>query len=233
MLLEAIHWTEIAGLIAEALLLARLLFLKLHRIYAFVTLYWAVSIIFDSTYWFFGWDSKESAQIGAHAPLLLAVLYPLLVWDVFEEVRPKLRLVLRFQTVRMISGLVVTVIMSAIWSMLFIDALEKTPGGPWVQFGLFLWLGSTSVSALFLFTLHKAIKSMSLRLPRNTSVWFTFSVIVLAVDLLTVATSFLNENAYHVIEFTLQLVSVAVTIWCGVRIRAVPPAVPSEAVESS
>jgi len=221
-----------AGAVLEALLLARLISLKLHKTYAFVTLYWAVAIIIDVSHWVVGWDSKDSLQIALHEPLILAVLYPLLVWDVFEEIKPKLAVTLRFQATRMISGLVVTVIMSGIWALFFLDELAKSPGGPLVQFGLFLWLGSMSVSALFLISVYRATKKQGLALPRNTTVWLWLASIVLAADftefLLLLAGPLLSKSSMEVVDMILQLVFIGVIVWCGIRMRPVPSNVSSE-----
>jgi hypothetical protein len=237
MLTGVIHWTATAGLVLEVLLLFRLLALKLQKTYAFVTLYWAVSIIIDSAQCFFGWDSKESTQIGLHQPLLLALIYPLLVWDVFEEIRPKVATVMRFQATRMISGLVVTVIMSGLWSLFFLDELRKTAGGPFVQFGLFLWLGSMSVSALFLISVYRAAKVQHVSLARNTTVWLGLAAVVLAADVIyfvvLLAAPVLSQNASQVITLLLELASIAVTLWCVFRMRPVPEGVTSQPERAS
>src|ERR1700761_5042874 len=87
MLDQAVHWMEIVGTGVEALLLARILFLRLHRLYAFITLYAIVNLFVDSCSIALGLESDPSARIFLYSRFLFAILYPLAAWDAFEEIR--------------------------------------------------------------------------------------------------------------------------------------------------
>ena len=63
MLKIAVHWMLIVGAIADLILLLRILGLKLHRMYAFITLDAALGLLFDAAGWWLGWDSREYARV--------------------------------------------------------------------------------------------------------------------------------------------------------------------------
>jgi hypothetical protein len=231
MLVEVTHWVEMAGVVLEALLLVRLTALKLHRVYAFVTLYWAVSLILDSAQWFYGWESKESSQISLYALFLQALLYPLLAWDVFEEMKPLVAVTLRVQASRLISGLIATVFLATLWCFFLQDQFEKQPGAMTEYFALFLWMGSTAASLLFLWTVYRAIRKQGLALPRNTKVWAVLLLVILLTQIvmyLGIASGpFVGLTGLHILDLVAGVIGVALTIWCGVSVRSVPTDVAS------
>jgi hypothetical protein len=47
MLDQLVHWADIASSVLDVLLLLRILGLRLHRIYSFVTLYCVVNVMMD------------------------------------------------------------------------------------------------------------------------------------------------------------------------------------------
>ena len=85
MLKTAVHWMLIVGAIADLILLLRILGLKLHRLYAFITLDAALGLLFDATGWWLGWDSREYARVYFYSRFLYAAVVQAVAWDVFEE----------------------------------------------------------------------------------------------------------------------------------------------------
>jgi hypothetical protein len=69
------HWIEIAGSAVDALLLFRVLQLKLYRVYVFITLSCVLAVFFDGLMLWFHSDSREFARILIYSRLSLPVFW--------------------------------------------------------------------------------------------------------------------------------------------------------------
>jgi hypothetical protein len=222
MLEQTIDWTQTAGTIAEAIVLLRMLLLRLPRVYTFITLYWAVNLIFDASAWSFGWHSQVTTRIAVNESFVLAILMPFAVWDAFEEFRPSITKIRRVYLSRLFSGLLFTSVLGLILAMGAESSSDNA--GPAEFLGLFLWLGSAMSSLLFTWNVFRATKRQSLSLPRNTYVWCIFFLVTLSRAILDFVLSFLGvylgQPALGVIQLLLLCVDLVITLWCLLKLRS-------------
>jgi hypothetical protein len=237
MILQVIHWANMAGTVLEAVLLLRLLMLKLHRVYAFVTLYWVVNVIFDVAQWSFGWESPESEKAQIYSLFVLAVLFPLVSWDVFEEMKTLIGKLRTVHGSRLVSGLFATLLLAAVWMIFLQDEIEKEPGSGTIYFALLVWVGSVCASLLFLWTLYRFAKRQGLAIPNNTSVLTFLFLILLACQFLSylawAARVFVGDIASDISVLTLAGVALTTMAWGVIRLRAVPADASSQSQEVS
>jgi hypothetical protein len=228
MILQFIHWADMAGTVVEGLLLIRMLTLRLQRTYAFVTLYWAVNLIFDAAAWRFGWESSQTAKLQLYGLFLTAVLLPLVAWDAFEEMRKAIGKIRMLHASRMVSALFVTVVLAAFWS--FINNLQSDAqaGSGTAIMAILLWFGSACASLLFLWTLRRFVQKQSIATPRNTSVWEWLFLIVFMCQILDFVSAPAGETASRMVGLIVGFVSVCAMMWALIRIRAVPDEISSE-----
>src|SRR5689334_22339281 len=105
MLNQVNHWIEIVAVAADAVLLLRVLSLKLHRTYVFITLACVLSLFFDGIQLWLGSESQEMSRVFFYSRFLYALLFPLVVWDVFEEVKSHIGRFRKLAVARLVSGL--------------------------------------------------------------------------------------------------------------------------------
>ena len=136
-----IHWLQMGGTVVEGIVLLRMVSLKLQRVYLWVTLYWAVNLVIDVSAWSFGWDSPESQRIFLFTRFLLAALYPIAAWDAFEEMGVLVAKLRKLHALRLVSGLLVTALLSFVFSLGLDDQYIEGTSSSVVFIGLFLWMG--------------------------------------------------------------------------------------------
>src|SRR5437764_14565182 len=177
MLNQTIHWLQIVGTLADALLLGRVLALKLHRVYAFISLYCVLEVVFDVAAWRLGWQSEASTRVYFYSRFLYAALFPAMAWDVFEEIKSQAAKLRRLPAARLISGLFVT----GFFACLMFATLEEKDfngsSGLLNVVGVFLWAGSCGASLVFAWSLYRATRDQKLELPNNTLVWLVFFIL--------------------------------------------------------
>jgi hypothetical protein len=217
---------EIAGTVADALLLLRVFALKLHRVYAFITLYCVLELLFDVASWGLGWESQASTRLYFYSRFLYAALFPALAWDVFEEIKSQIAKLRRLPTARLISGLFVTGFFAC---LMFATLQEKELSGSSgiVNFvGVFLWAGSCLASLVFAWTLYRATRVQKVPLPNNTSVWFIFFMVTFVLAIVECAVLLFGFNLapaqQNVVVLVFLSFGLALTAWCILRLKAVP-----------
>jgi len=226
MLNQTIHWMEIVGTAADALLLWRVLTLKLHRVYVFIALYCVLELFFDAVAWWLGWQSDESTKVYFYSRFLYAALFPAMAWDVFEEIKPQIAKLRRLPTARLISGLFVTAIFAC---LMFATIEEKDFNGSSGLIdvvGVFLWAGSCSASLVFVSTLYRATRAQKLELPNNTFVWLIFFVLTLVLAIIECGIILfgfkLSSAEQNVLTLIFLSSDLALTAWCIIRLKAMP-----------
>ena len=226
MLKQVIDWAQMVVTVVEGLLLVRLLMLKLHRTYAFITLYCVVSVFFDGATWYLGWQSKESEQIFIYSLFFFTVLYPLVVWDVFEESKTQMAKLRRLQTVRLVSGLFLTGICALLLG-LNLDATDAKGNSAMPAFmGIFLLTGSASGAAAFIWVARRFVRSQKIALAHNTIIWMIFFFLVFCLQILfcmlTITRGYVAAIVADSIALVLLAVDLLVLAWCILRLKAVP-----------
>lgn len=229
MLNQAVHWMDIAATALDGLLLLRVLGLRLHRIYVFITLGCLLAVFFDAVGLWLGPESAENGRVVIYSRFLYAFLYPAIAWDVFEEVKVQIAKLRRAQISRLVSGLVLALVFG-----LLIGASMDDSGGtsPFISIlALALWVGSTTASLSFLWFMRRGIRTEKLGVPHNTSVWMTFYMLILLEELLAsffaLTGPLLHSTAIDAVAIVFDLYSLTVTGWCIARLRALPPDVAS------
>jgi hypothetical protein len=226
MLNQTIHWMQIVGTAADALLLGRVLALKLHRVYVFIALYCVLEVFFDVVAWWLGWQSDESARVYFYSRFLYAALFPAMAWDVFEEIKPQITKLRRLPAARLMSGLFVTAIFAC---LMFVTVEEKdfaSRSGLVELVGVFAWAGACSASLVFIWTLYRAIRAQKVELPNNTSVWLIFFMLTLVLGILESGVILFGFKLSSVQQDILTVVflsfDLGLTAWCMIRLKAVP-----------
>lgn len=228
---QVVQWLEMAGTVAEGLLVLRILGLKLHRIYAFVTLFCVLNFFFDAVSWWLGWKSQETERVITSSLFLFAALAPFAVWDVFEEVKPQAAKLMRLQAIRLVSALLLT----AIFGMIVAVSLDmKDAQGNSVlldALGLLFWTCSASACLMFLWLTYRMMREQNIQPAHNTFVWRTFLLLSLAFSILNYVFLFLraliSAETSDVLEIVMLVLDLGLTGWCIVRLKAVPSHAPS------
>ena len=231
MLEQTTHWLDIAGTALDGLLLLRVLQLRLHKVYAFVTLACVLSLFYDVVALWLGNESDEFTRVFFYSRFLYALIYPLAAWDVFEQIADQVGRVRRMAMSRLISALVLT----SILSLIVLGSGEGESSGTASATDLvaiILWAGTSTASLAFLFTMGRILRAQHLELPNNTFVWmryFQLSFLAEAVSCFLSLTMSLIKNPTNVAVINISLISfeIAITVWCLLRLRMIQSNVPS------
>ena len=232
MLNQAIHWLEIVGTAVDAILLCRVLLLKLHRVYLFITLACVLAVFFDVVIDLWLHDSSvEGVRVFLYSRFLYAFVYPAVAWDVFEELKPQIAKVRRIAIGRLISGLFFAVIFGLLAS-LFVQGTEGAEPAFVTTLALVLWAGSSAATLAFLWTLHRVLRSAKVERPNNTSVWLIFWELSLLAEIANCFSGltlqvFRNQLAEDILNVVFLLYGIGITAWCILKLRGLPPDVSS------
>ena len=237
MLTETNHWMGIAGTAIDGLLLLRVLTLRLHRIYVFITLACLISFFFDVVNLWLTADSKANVRVFLYSRFLFAVLFPLIGWDVFEEMKAQISKLRRLATGRLITGLFFAAIFGFLVSA-FAESNE-TAGEPAlvVTLGLVLWAGSSTATLAFLWTLHRGIRAQSLERPNNTSVWLIYWELSLLSEVLYcfcfLTFPFFKNTVADLLTLLFLVYGILITLWCILKLRRLPTGMESTPANAS
>lgn len=220
-----------AGTVLEALLLIRILSLKLQRVYLWITLYWAASLIFDTSQLAMGLQSKQAGYVWLYSSFLFAVIYPLTGWDVFEEMKASIGKLRLLHGSRMITVLFSTVLIMAILAAFLSpsDADAADDAGV-ADFGPLVAFIAAAACTFFLLSLRKLMSKQALATPRNTRVWLNVFLILMGCDALEglvqnfvlpfVAKS-VAQDTLDGINLVFALIASVATLWALIRVRAI------------
>jgi len=234
MLTQATHWLEIVAIALDVILLGRLLLLRLYRLYVFITLACVLAVFFDAVVLWLDADLKSAGMVFIYSRFLYAFLFPLIAWDVFEEVKAQVAKLRRLAIIRLVSGLVFACLFGFIVTA-FTDTADAsgTPSSdssPLTTLGLIFWAGSSTATLAFLWTLHRQTRAQKIDLPNNTYVWMLFWELSLLYEVFycfwLLSYSLLKSTAPYV-ELLFFVYGIAITAWCVFKLRAVPASVPS------
>jgi len=237
MLNQATYWIEVAAAVTDALLLLRIVLLKLPRTYLFITLVAVLAVFFDVVALWLGVQSQESGRVFFYSRFLYAFLYPAAAWEVFEEVGTELGKLRRTAVFRMVSSLLMALIFGLVFAA-FADTGEDSGGqATLAMVGIVLWAASSVASVAFLWTIHKVIKSQKIPLPNNTFVWLIYFELFLAAEvaacLFAIAAPLVNTAFADVVDMVVNVYGIAITLWCVWRLKAAASGVPSAPEKAS
>ena len=224
MLTQVIHWLEMVGTVLDGLLLLRVLLLKLHRAYLFLTLFCATEFLFDVASWTFGWESRSSENIFFYSRFLYAVLFPLMAWDIFEEMPKQILRLRRALGVRLVTGIFVSAIFGLLVYATFNDAESGGPSAVTEMTAMVAWTGSTCASMAFVWSFYRLFVKQKIATPHNTVIWTKFFLLSLLSSLLYLTflffTAQLSEAQRNSVVLLFLLFDLGLTGWCIVRLRA-------------
>ncbi len=231
MLDQVIHWVVIAATVLEGLLLFRVLALKLHRVYAFLTLYCALNFLFDAAKWWLGLESQQSHRIDIYSLYVFAAVYPLAAWDVFEEIKSQAAALRRAHAPRLVSGIFVTLLLLIVYAWGF-DPKNETQNGGLLPFaGVLLFSGSTTTCLLFLAFVYRSIRAQKIATSNNTFVWTVFIVVSLIMSFLDcvilLVGTLLKGPVIDVSLTVLNSCDILLMIWCILKLKALPSDLPT------
>ncbi len=231
MLDQAIHWMLIADTVLEGLLLVRIIALKLHRVYAFITLYCALNLLFDAAKWWLGIDSPQSEKIMFYSFFVFAAVYPLVAWDVFEEIKSQVATIRRTHAPRLVSGMFVSLLVLIIFALNFDAKDENANAGLLPLTSILLFTGSITTSLAFLWFTRRSIRTQKIGTSNNTFVWTIFviaSLILSLLDcLLLLTASLLKPLLLNVLQIALISCDLVLMSWCIFKLKAVSSDVPT------
>lgn len=231
MLHQATYWTELTGIAVSAILLCRVLALRLYRVYLFITLACILGLLFDSAGFWLGEKSQASSRIFIYSRFLYAFVFPMAAWDVFEEIKTQVAKLRRLAIVRLVSGLFFAVIFGLIMATFTDDSNgESAVAG---VLALVLWVGTSTASLAFLWTIYRVLRTQPIVRPNNTNVWMYYYGLSFLAEVLFcfswfVAESVRSETFGDVLAIVFTIFDILLTIWCIVKLRAIPSDLPSE-----
>ncbi len=230
MLTQVNHWIEVAGAAVDALLLLRILQLRLYRTYLFITLASVIGLFFDSVGLWLGTDSHESVRVFLYSRFLYAFIFPAAAYDVWEEVKTQIARIRKFAMFRLVASLT----LAAIFGLIIAGFAGNEESGSETLVGTFaiiLWAAASTASLAFLWSLHRLARAQKIALPNNTAVWLLFYQLSLAGEvvacfLIIIGAQF-NTFVTNALDLALNLYGILITLWCIWKLRALVSDVPS------
>jgi hypothetical protein len=239
MLSQVNHWMEFVGTAADVLLLLRVLTLRLHKTYLFLTLVCVLAVFFDGVTLWLGDSSEriEGVRVFVYSRFLFAFVFPVAAWDVFEELSAQLANIRRAAISRIATSLVLVCVCGLIFSGLGDSGDENSAWQFTTTFAVILWAGSASGSLTFLWLMRRTLRAQSIEPPSNTSVWLIFFALYMASEIFSCFFLFLNDllslNLRAVVELLLAVYGTGITAWCVLKLKALPSDAPSEPVNAN
>ncbi len=231
MLDQTNYWMNIAGAALDALLLARVLLLKLQRVYVFITLACVLTFLFDVIDVWLWSDSETRFRVFLYSRFLFAFVFPLVGWDVFEEVKSEISKLRKIALGRLISGLFFATIFGFFIFLFAAPSDENGQPGLLATLGVVAWAGSAAATLALLWTLQRAMRAQNIARPHNTAVWIIFWELALLGELVSCFCSlivpFFKNQAADILTLILLTYGIVITAWCILKLRAAPSGVPS------
>jgi hypothetical protein len=235
MLNQLNHWMEYATAVIDVLLLVRVLTLRLQRTYVFLTLACFLAVFFDVAILSLARESPERLRVEVYSNLLVAFVFPLAAWDVFEEIASSMAVVRRNAILRTLTTLLIVIFLGLVLASPAFRADDPTGMAFVLTLTIIVSTGSATGCLAFFWTMRRALRLQKVALPHNTFVWMIFYALSLGGQvvswLLLLSEETLNQRAD---AFAPQLTSfgegvfgIAITVWCAVKLRALPKDVPS------
>ena len=239
MLTQINHWMEYAAAGVDLVLLLRVLGLRLQRTYLLLTLACLVAVIFDAAALSLVRDSPERQRVEMYADLLSAFVFPLAAWDVFEELGTSLAALRRIGIFRTATSLLMITFIGVI-----VASSQGYDSGSLEYIGtltLFVSTGSATACLTFLWSMRRALRQQKVVLPNNTFVWMVFLALSLCAQVTQWLFLFLAETLrqpgasafVQIIEMILVSYVMAISIWCAVKLKALPKDVPSASLNEN
>ena len=231
MINNAEHWMEVAGAAVDALLVLRVLQLRLQKTYMFITLACVLALGFDGVALWLGAESREMGRFFIYSRFLYAFVYPAAAFDVWEEVQAQVGRLRKVALLRLVASLVLAAVLGLIIAS--VASGEESPEDTALaSFAVIVWAASATASLAFLWSMHRLTRAGKIELPHNTAVWLLYFQLALAAEVLTCFLTIIwrgfSPFATTAIDISLGLYGILITLWCVWKLRARKPSqVPS------
>ena len=171
----------------------------------------------------------------AHSNLLFAFVFPFAAWDVFEEIPPALTAFRRTVMTRSLTSIFMVSLFGLLVSIPAFNPDDPLDGPFLFRLMVVVSTGSATGCLSFFWAMRRAFRLQKIPFPHNTFVWMIFYGLTLASQIAIFFIIFVEEAlgqsstsiVGQVTETTAGLYGIAVTIWCGLRLKALPKDVPS------
>ena len=175
---------------------------------------------------------RIALRVFLYSRFLYAFVFPVAAWDVFEEFTPHLAKLRRLAISRTITSLVLITLFGLALSAFLASGNDADDSTFLKTLAVFVWTGSAAASLSFLWVMHKEMRAQKLSPPRNTFVWLVFYELILLGEivncfLLQISGVFSPAGA-EILTLALLTYGMSVTLWCAIKLRALPPEAPSE-----
>ncbi|HEX4772040.1 MAG TPA: hypothetical protein VH351_14485 [Bryobacteraceae bacterium] len=220
-----IFWLNVVSTAADALLLLRFLQLRLTRVYTFIGLYLVITVLLDSGFWLAGFHTPASDRVFVYSRFVMALVFPLAAWDVFEEVQEQTAKFRRVHTLRLLSGFLMAAIFALLFSAFF-SSDEEVSGisGTAFQSALALWAISTVTSLLFIVNMRRSARAQQLALPLNTRIFWVFFLTLLLCEIAQAIEVLMGpwiSRFADPLEMLFGTIGIAVVLWCTIRLKRI------------
>lgn len=216
-----IHWLELAGTGVDALLLVRFLALRLHRLYLFVTLYCAVTLLVDIASIAAGLDTPASLRVFLYSKFIMALVFPLAIYDLFEEAGTQVHAWRNAHAIRLASGLLLVCIFALLLGFLM-DTSDAGPMTAVAQSAFLVWAATISACFMFLWNMRRLARRENVAFTANTFVLWVFFLITIIEEVcgfILMLIPGLSKGVMDGAGIALQFVDMAVIFWCIVKLR--------------
>lgn len=225
MLSQIDFWLQVVGTIVDAILLVRIFALRLRKTYLYITLACTLTLLFDVAVLRYSADREVWQRIFLYSRFLNVLVFPLLVWDVFEEIKSRVAKIRRLAMWRLVSGILFTTLLSLI--LIAFAEPDSSEGTMMPTLAFILWAGSSTASLAFLITMHRVLRVQTLPLPNNTAVWLRYYELELASEVLycfwLIAVQVMKSEAIaNGVGLGFSVFAIAITLWCAWRIKRIP-----------
>lgn len=238
MLTQINHWMDYAAAGVDLVLLLRVLGLRLQRTYLFLTLACVLAVIFDVAELRY---ADEFPRVPIYSDLLMACLFPIAVWDIFEEIATSVVALRRLAMLRTLASLIII----SFFGLLWLNALNTAddPSGLFFIQVLTLIVSTASATGClgFLWIMHRALTLQKIHTPKNTLVWMIFyalemigrlaSWFVLITDVSLSPAA--REQVWSIAILTINSYGIVITLWCAIKLRGVPKDIPSTSLNEN
>ncbi len=236
MLNQINHWMEYAAGAADLVLLLRILGLRLQKTYLFITLACAVAVLFDVANFVY----SDSERVAFYTEIFAACLFPLAVWDIFEEVIPAVAALRKLAMLRMLASSVLMVFVSLLWLSGLSDNDDPTGVIYLSMLSLMVSIASAAGCLGFLWIMRRGMQLQAIVTPNNTFVWTRFyalAMIGLLVNwVVLVIEPFmkgpLKDSFKPLALLVLNLYSMAITLWCALKLKGLSKNLPAPVSET-
>ncbi len=237
MLNQINHWMEYAAAGVDLVLLLRVLGLRLQRVYVFLTLACAVTVIFDAANMFYG---QEAPRVEIYSELFAACIFPLAAWDVFEEIAASVSALRRLAMLRTLASFIII----SFFGLAFLPSLSERDDPTGLIFLQFIALTVSTASAGsclgFLWIMHRGMGMQRVAARKNTIVWMLFFGLLMAGQLLVwfelIVMEFVAEGARAnfstAATILLNFYGLVITLWCAAKLRGVAKDIPAPVSET-